>query len=490
VPGDFFVDERIVPNNEKSSLHKEDSMESRGRFRLFTLALTLLLIGCLAGSFLGGLKATHAAASYCQVTYTLTNQWPGGFGANIVIQNTSTSAWTSWSLTFTFPASGQSVTQGWNGTFTQSGQNVTVTNASWNGNVAVNGTAIPGFNGSWTTSNPAPTSFSVNGNLCNNGGGTTPTPGTTPTATPTPGTTPTPTPTPGGGTFTPVVIPTPLTLTGMHTGNATWFSGLGGPYGGCGVPQANVDSQNFVALNVQNDPGDYSTFLSRPISAQYVNDIGMFSNGLNCGRWVRVTIGNYCTGVNDGAQNQPFCRNGSWVSDQYNGATLDMIVADSCQDGNAWCRDDPNHLDLVQSSLNQFILNGQPVGNMYPDHWNNRQISWQFIPAPNYTGDIRIGFLQGANPYWSAISVTHLANGIHGVEYYQNGNWINAPMDSDMGDDFVILPTTAGGTSYQIKVFDANNQPINNGRIYNFSYPASCGSSCPNAYLPISYTTS
>ena len=27
----------------------------------------------------------------------------------------------------------------------------------------------------------------------------------------------------------------------------------------------------------------------------------MFDNGLNCGRWVQVTIGNYCTGVNDGA---------------------------------------------------------------------------------------------------------------------------------------------------------------------------------------------
>ena len=468
-------------------------MESRGRFCLFTVVFTLLLIGCLAGSFFSGLNATHAANSYCQVTYTLTNQWQGGFGANIVIQNTSTSAWTGWSLTFTFPDSGQSVTQGWNGTFTQSGQNVTVTNASWNGSVAVNGTAIPGFNGSWTTSNPAPTSFSVNGNLCNGSGGATPTPGmtptSTPTATPTPGMTPAPTSTPGGGTFTPVVTPTPLTLSGTHTGNATWFSGLGGPYGGCGVPQANVDSQNFVALNVQNDPGDYSTFLTRPISAQNVNDIGMFSNGLNCGRWVQVTIGNFCTGVNDGAQNEPFCRNGSWVSDQYNGATLDMVVADSCQDGNAWCRDDPNHLDLVQSSLNQFVLNGQPVGNMYPDHWNNRQISWQFIPAPNYTGDIQIGFLQGANPYWSAISVTHLANGIHGVEYFQNGNWVNAPMDSDMGDDFVILPTTAGGANYQIKVFDANNQPINNGRIYDFSYPTSCGSSCPNAYLPVSYTT-
>jgi hypothetical protein len=32
------------------------------------------------------------------------------------------------------------------------------------------------------------------------------------------------------------------------TGNATWFSGLGGPYGGCGLPAANADSQNYLAL--------------------------------------------------------------------------------------------------------------------------------------------------------------------------------------------------------------------------------------------------
>ena len=152
----------------------------------------------------------------------------------------------------------------------------------------------------------------------------------------------------------------------------------------------------------RTNPGNYSLMLSRPIAAQFASEIGMFSNGLNCGRWVQVTIGNYCTGTNDGAQNEPFCRNGSWVTDQYNGATLNMIVADSCQDGNAWCRDDPNHLDLVQSFLNQFVLNGQPVGTMYPNAWNNRQINWQFEPAPGYTGDIQLGFLQEPIP-WSAI---------------------------------------------------------------------------------------
>jgi len=89
------------------------------------------------------------------------------------------------------------------------------------------------------------------------------------------------------------------------TGNATWFTGLGSPYGGCGLPQANLDSQNFLALNVQNSPGNYSD-VPRPISAANAALLGMFDNGLNCGRWIQVTIGSNCNGTNDGAPNQPF----------------------------------------------------------------------------------------------------------------------------------------------------------------------------------------
>jgi hypothetical protein len=277
------------------------------------------------------------------------------------------------------------------------------------------------------------------------------------------------------------------------TGNATWFSGLGGPYGGCGLPQASLDSQNFLALNVQNSPGVY-TNLPRPIPAADASEIGMFDNGLNCGRWVQVTIGNFCTGTNDGAQNEPFCRNGSWVADQFNGAMLDMVVADSCDDDNAWCKDDPYHVDLGQASLNQFILNGQPVGDMYPNSWNNRQVTWQFIPAPNYTGDIDIGAIQGSEPYWPAIAISHLANGIHGVQYYANGAWADATMDSDMGDDYIIAPTTGAGTAgsyYEIRVVDASGNLVNNGEVYGFGLPASClPTGCTPAYTPVSYTTS
>ncbi len=272
------------------------------------------------------------------------------------------------------------------------------------------------------------------------------------------------------------------------TGNATYFDALGSPYGGCGLPQSELDTQNFVALNVFNTPGDY-TMYTRPIPDSMADKIGMWDNGHNCGRWVRVEIGDFCTGVNDGAANQDFCRNGSWTSDDYNGATLDMIVADSCGDPNGWCRDDPYHLDLAKGSLNAFVKDGAPVGDMYPNHWNNRHISWSFIPAPDYSGDIKIGFLRGSQAWWTAIAISHLANGLHGVEYYSGGSWQQAQMNSDMGQSYLISPITTGGTDYRIRAYDVEDQPINNGRVYEFSLPSACGSQCSAAYTAVTYTT-
>jgi hypothetical protein len=272
------------------------------------------------------------------------------------------------------------------------------------------------------------------------------------------------------------------------TGNATWFDALGSPYGGCGLPQSILDSQDFVALNVYNTPRDYN-FYPRPLPPGDPKT-GMWDNGHNCGRWVRVSISDYCNGTNDGAPNQAFCRNGSYVADRYNGATLNMIVADSCGDSNAWCRDDPFHLDLSHASLNRFQLNGTPVGDMDPAHWNNRHVSWEFIPAPNYTGDINIGFLQSAQVWWGAVSISHLANGIHGVDYFAGGTWHVAQMNGDMGESYILSPTVQAGTQFQIRVYDVTNTLINNGRVYTFSLPSSCGSSCGVPYTRVTYTTS
>ena len=319
--------------------------------------------------------------------------------------------------------------------------------------------------------------------------------GNTPTRTPTaifdptitraPNTlTPTRTPTQGV-----VITPTATTPGTSYLGNATWFTAIGSPYGGCGITESALDTLNYIALNVQNSPGDYTSFYPRPLDSTHTSVIGLWNNGHNCGRWVRVTMGDNCTGGNDGAQNLPFCHGGTWVSDAYNGATLDMIVADSCYDSNAWCRDDPYHIDLRQGSINLFQKNGVAVGDLEPAHWGNRHVTWQFEAPPNYTGDIKLGFLQSAQTWWSPVAVTNLPNGIHGVDYYDGANWISAPMDGDMGQTFLILATTSGGANYQIRIHDVNDQLINNGRIYNFAFPTACGSSCSGPYTPITYTT-
>jgi endoglucanase len=103
----------------------------------------------------------------CHVNYTLSSEWPGGFGAAITINNTGTTALSSWTLTWTF-ANGQTVTQLWNGIEAQSGANVSVVNESYNGSIPSGGSySGMGFNGTWNnTTNAAPTSFAVNGVAC------------------------------------------------------------------------------------------------------------------------------------------------------------------------------------------------------------------------------------------------------------------------------------------------------------------------------------
>jgi hypothetical protein len=106
-----------------------------------------------------------AAATGCSVQYTIASQWQGGFGANVTIKNLGDPI-SSWTLVWSYGA-GQQVTQFWNATVTQSGAQVTAKNVSYNGSVATNATTSFGFNASWNnSSNPAPTSFTLNGTAC------------------------------------------------------------------------------------------------------------------------------------------------------------------------------------------------------------------------------------------------------------------------------------------------------------------------------------
>eukprot|EP01121_Diplochlamys_sp_Union-15-3_P015581 TRINITY_DN5186_c0_g1_i1.p1 TRINITY_DN5186_c0_g1~~TRINITY_DN5186_c0_g1_i1.p1 ORF type:complete len:293 (-),score=32.91 TRINITY_DN5186_c0_g1_i1:53-931(-) len=272
----------------------------------------------------------------------------------------------------------------------------------------------------------------------------------------------------------------------LNNGYATYFDGLGHPYGGCGLPQEVLESQNFVALNVQNTPGDYTTYLPRPIKDP--SKVGAFNNGYNCGRWVNVTIGEFCTGRNDGSPGSGFCSGGQWITDEYVGAQLPMLVTDSCQDGNEWCRDSFYHLDLHHSSLPSFIKNGREIGKGILDKWNNRKISWNFITAPNYVGDIKIGFIENSQPiYFIAIAVLHLPNGISGIERDMNGTWQKATMISDNGQAYQL---PSGEAPYRIRLYDTEGKLLFGGRIYTFSFPASCGSRCSAPFTEVTYTIS
>ncbi|MBT8224051.1 MAG: cellulose 1,4-beta-cellobiosidase [Dactylosporangium sp.] len=134
----------------------------RGRRRRVVAGLGATAV--VAASLVAVAASPASAAAGCQVAYT-TNDWPGGFTANVAITNLGDPL-SSWDLEFDFPDSSQQITQAWSSTYTQSGQHVTLSNMAWNGSLGTNASVNPGFNGSWSSSNPAPTSFTLNGVAC------------------------------------------------------------------------------------------------------------------------------------------------------------------------------------------------------------------------------------------------------------------------------------------------------------------------------------
>jgi hypothetical protein len=110
---------------------------------------------------------TTNSGGACQVIYTISPQSSNAFGAALTIENTSTTALTNWTLTWTF-ANGQTVASLWNGIEIQSGAAVTVKNEPYNGSIPAGGSATGiGFNGTWNGSaNAVPTNFAINGTAC------------------------------------------------------------------------------------------------------------------------------------------------------------------------------------------------------------------------------------------------------------------------------------------------------------------------------------
>ncbi|MFD4871757.1 cellulose binding domain-containing protein [Streptomyces sp. NPDC058420] len=113
----------------------------------------------------GGDGGTPTPTGACTVTYRITNQWTGGFQADVQITNTGSTPWNGWSLGWSF-ADGQQIGQLWNADYTQSGATVTAKNVSWNGTVTTGSSVGFGFTGSWTGVNAKPGAFKVGDQSC------------------------------------------------------------------------------------------------------------------------------------------------------------------------------------------------------------------------------------------------------------------------------------------------------------------------------------
>jgi len=120
----------------------------------------------LPGAVNGAPPPTGSSAPVsCSAVYSLVNSWSDGFQAQIVLTNTGSSTISSWTLAWTFPGE-QQITDLWGASYTQTGEQVTVTPESYDASVTPSGTVTIGFTGTFTNSDASPTSFSVNGTAC------------------------------------------------------------------------------------------------------------------------------------------------------------------------------------------------------------------------------------------------------------------------------------------------------------------------------------
>jgi chitinase len=166
------------------------SRRTMPRIRWQLMALLAAVVGVIAGLMV----APASAAGGVTATFTKSSDWGTGYEGKYTISNGGTTGISAWTVEFDL-AAGAKVGSLWDGSFTASGQHITVKN-TWNGSIAPGASASFGFNGPYTGTFSAPTGCKLNGASCD--GGTTvpptsgpPTTSTKPTSTKPTSTTPT-----------------------------------------------------------------------------------------------------------------------------------------------------------------------------------------------------------------------------------------------------------------------------------------------------------
>ncbi|WP_047893781.1 PHB depolymerase family esterase [Micromonospora sp. RV43] len=114
--------------------------------------------------FFGLDSTTPPPSGACRVGYVV-NAWNNGLTAAVTITNTSTTAIDGWNLAFTLPG-GQTITGGWNATYSPSSGAVTARNVSYNASIPSGGSVDIGFQATHTGNTGRPASFALNGSTC------------------------------------------------------------------------------------------------------------------------------------------------------------------------------------------------------------------------------------------------------------------------------------------------------------------------------------
>jgi hypothetical protein len=115
--------------------------------------------GLATNSFSVDVNGAAPTPAPCTATYSVTNSWAGGYQGQVVVTDTGTSPENGWSLAWTFPGN-QQITSLWNGLYTQSGQQVTVTNQAYDGAIPAGGSLTVGFTANVSGTNTAPANVS------------------------------------------------------------------------------------------------------------------------------------------------------------------------------------------------------------------------------------------------------------------------------------------------------------------------------------------
>src|SRR6266571_977387 len=261
---------------------------------------TLVAAGVMGASAATGQAAAPAAASsVCQVTYTVNSDWGTGFSIAINITNNGP-AITSWTLGYAY-AGNQKIAQGWSGNWSQSGENITVTNASWNGSLATGGSTQIGANFSYTGTNTAPTVFTLNGSTCNgSGGGGTPTVSITSPANGATFTAPASIPitasaSESGGSISKVEFFNGATLLGTATSSPYTFTWSGVPAGTYSLTAEAFDASGTTAtssaVSVTVNPATTPSVVASPTSLSVTQGgTGTFGVSLSTAPTSNVTV--------------------------------------------------------------------------------------------------------------------------------------------------------------------------------------------------------